>query len=295
MNFRKECEEEEFWASEIAMNPLTSVLVEGESDVLLYSKFLNLSLCSIEEMRGKEKLLKIMEILDNIKSKTKRTIAIVDADLDHLTQTTYNPNILLTDTHDAEIMMFFSSAFERVIKEYFKKEKCNTQEEIEATRNKLINLSIPMAAMRIFDKNNNLHFSFKPNYDTEKDFPYAKFINAKSNILEFINIEKMVSTTCSYHGNQGQTINQKEAVEEIKEILSKKYPIHFILHGHDIMHIMELSLKSYGKKTKQKKTFDDFETSFRLTYTLEDFSQTTLYQNLLNFSYKINVPFVITK
>ena len=93
MNFRKECEEEEFWASEIAMNPLTSVLVEGESDVLLYSKFLNLSLCSIEEMRGKEKLLKIMEILDNIKSKTKRTIAIVDADLDHLTQTTYNPNI----------------------------------------------------------------------------------------------------------------------------------------------------------------------------------------------------------
>lgn len=81
---------------------------------------------------------------------------------------------------------------------------------------------------------------------------------------------------------------------QLTELMKKKYEEKYILHGHDLMNIIALSLKYYGKSNKKNKVADDIETAFRLAYSIDYFKTTTLYSALELYSKKIDIPILRT-
>ncbi|GAB4301600.1 MAG: hypothetical protein Fur0025_41910 [Oscillatoriaceae cyanobacterium] len=92
---------------------LAFVIVEGDTDVRLWKNLLDPSKCYIKYAVGKARVIDVMEILD--KDNFSGVLAIIDADFWKLEGTIPpSTNILLTDTHDLETMLFQSPALEKV-------------------------------------------------------------------------------------------------------------------------------------------------------------------------------------
>lgn len=292
MAFREESEDIDTLVSEFKMDKHAIVLVEGETDVLLYEKFIDTTMCRLYPLQGKEK---VIEIINSINEEgIERVCAIIDADLDYITREQYTNNIFITDGHDAEIMMFLSDAFVSVIKEYYQSKYCSENSVIIKTREKLILLALPLAYMRLLSKDLSFNFAFKPVEETSKSFPYGKFIEVNNKKIEHLTISKLIQTVCSYNNNQGAGKDQKQMEVQLTELMKKKYEEKQILHGHDLMNIIALSLKYYGKSNKKNKVADDIETAFRLAYSIDYFKTTTLYSALELYSKKIDIPILRT-
>lgn len=290
-SFKEEIDDAELRATEIVMDSSLSVLLEGDCDELLYGKFLDENCCKIEVMDGKENVVEVMEFINQ--KKPTAAIAIIDADLDYIQDIKYSENIFLTDSHDADTEMFLSDAFYRVAKEFYSKNKAGTIDELKRIQNTIIDIEIPMACLRIYDKEKQLNFAFKPNSDDEKSFPYGKFIDSDKNQLNHKGVKTMVKIACSYDSDQGRGMNQNEIVDGVNEIIKRDYPANHIIHGHDLMHILSLSLKRYGKKNKQNRNNEDWESSFRLAYSKTEFENTKLYGKLKDYSIDSEIPFLL--
>ena len=267
-----------------------SILLEGDCDELLYSKFFNRDHCTIEVMDGKDYLLEVLGYINA--QKPEAAIAIVDADLDHITGTKYGDNVFLTDSHDADTEMFLSDAFFRVAKEFYSKNKATNNMELEKIRQEIIRLEIPMACLRIYDKETKRNFSFKPNDEDDSPFPYKKLIESNKNGMKYKGVKVLVKTACSYNRNQGIRLDQDALMKGVNDVMERQYPVGLILHGHDLTHILALSLLCYGKKNKQKRNNEDFESAFRLAYSKDDFSKTKLYGMLKDYSDARKIPFL---
>lgn len=289
--FREEINDAELRATEIVMGSSLSILLEGDCDELLYSKFLNDNYCKIEVMDGKDNVVEVMGFINQ--KKPTAAIAIIDADLDYINKKAYPDNFFMTDSHDADTEMFLSDAFFRVAREFYSKNKASTTDNLKSIRNEIINIEKPMACLRIYDKENQLSFSFKPNSDDDKSFPYGKFIECDKNKLNHKGVKTMVKIACSYDSDQGRGMNQDEMVDGVNGIIKRDYPAPLIIHGHDLMHILSLSLKRYGKKNKQNRTNEDWESSFRLAYSKSDFEHTQLYGKLKDYSNESKIPFLL--
>ena len=272
------------------MDSSLSVLLEGDCDELLYSKFFDLDKCTLEVMDGKENLLEVLGYINA--QKPESAIAIIDADLDSLTNTKYEENVFVTDTHDADTDMFMSDAFFRVAKEFYSKNKVVNNADLEKIRKDIVNLEIPMACLRIYDKEKHVNFAFKPNNDRDQQFPYSKIIECNKNHFIHKGVKTLVRVACSYNGDQGRGLNQEELEQGVDEVMSRKIPVLFIIHGHDLMHILALSLLRYGKKNKQRRTYEDLESAFRLAYSMTEFSKTKMYQKLKDYSNDMGIPFI---
>lgn len=289
--FKEEINDPELRATEIVMDSSLSILMEGDFDELLYSKFLDENYCKIEVMNGKENVVEVMGFINQ--KKPTAAIAIIDADLDYIQKVNYPENIFLTDSHDADAEMFLSDAFFRVTREFYSKNKAGTMDKLKSIRDVIIGIEIPVACLRIYDKEKQLNFAFKPNSDDEKSFPYGKFIECDKNKLNHKGVKAMVRAVCSYDGDQGRGMDQEEMVDGVNEIIKRDFPMPYIIHGHDLMHILSLSLKRYGKKNKQNRTNEDWESCFRLAYSKEEFEGTKLYGKLKDYSVDSEIPFLL--
>lgn len=290
-SFKEETNDAELRATEIVMDSSLSILLEGDCDELLYSKFLDGDYCKIEVMNGKENVVEVMGLINQ--KKPTAAIAIIDADLDYIQNVKYPPNIFLTDSHDADTEMFLSEAFYRVAREFYSKNKVYTIDELKYIQDKIIEIEIPMACMRIYDKEKQLNFAFKPNSDDDKGFPFGKFIEIDKNKLGHKGVKTMVKIACSYNGDQGRGMNHDEIADGVKEVIKREYPVALIIHGHDLMHLLSLSLKRYGKKNKQNRTNEDWESCFRLAYSKVEFENTRLYGKLKSYSIDSQIPFLL--
>ena len=288
MAFREESEDIDTLVSEFKMDKRATVLVEGETDVLLYEKFIDTTICRLYPVQGKEKVKEIINLIS--KDGIETVCAIIDADLDHISGKEYTNNIFITDGHDAEIMMFLSDAFVRVVKEYYQSKYYSESNEIIKVREKLISLALPLSYMRLLSTSKALNFAFKPDNETSKCFPYSKIIEANNKKFEHLTISKLIQVVCSYNNNQGAGKDQKQMEIQLTELMKMQYEEKDILHGHDLTNIVALSLKYYGKSNKKNKVADDIETAFRLAYSLDNFKTTALYSKLEQYSQKIDKP-----
>lgn len=289
-SFREESNDAKLRASEMIMDSSLSILLEGDCDELLYSNFFDLDKCTIEVMDGKENLLEVLGYINA--QKPEAAIAIVDADLDYLSDTKYGENVFLTDSHDADTEMFLSDAFFRVAKEFYSKNKAANNAELDKIRKEIVNLEIPLACLRVYDKERHLKFAFKPQNDEDSPFPYGKIIECNKNHFAHKGVKTLVRIACSYNGDQGRGLNQDELIQGVEEVIARKMPVHFIIHGHDLMHILALSLHRYGKKSKQRRINEDWESAFRLAYSIDDFSKTKMYHKLKDYSREKKISFM---
>ena len=127
----------------------TILIVEGDQDSLLFEKFIKNDNCRTIPARGKDNALHAIEALED--DNFKGAVSIVDADFWHiLPPNNLSSNILVTDYHDVEIMIFESEALSQILNEYGSKNKIDKFRNSykEDVRQILYNAAFPLSVLR---------------------------------------------------------------------------------------------------------------------------------------------------
>ena len=266
--------------NEIAMDSThteINIIVEGATDAKLFEDFTDEDKCTIYQVKNRENVINLMQQLADI-NKNGYTIGIVDDDQNRLLGIeALPPNTLYTDTHDIETMIFWSAAFPKIARHLFSYDKTPDNAEIKKTHQMLMDRALHVGELRIVDKRNGWGLSFKDG-GSKKDLDFGKFINWKSDMT--YNGDDDLVTAVKGHNHRPE-INNNDAKTGLIALRKEKHKPWEIVVGHDLTKVIALSLKKMlGKKETKNYEREQVEVSFRLAYSLDDFRNTQLYQNM---------------
>lgn len=254
------------------------ILVEGETDEMFFSKFLDDSECHIEICNGKQNLIAALEIINSHTKKIK-VIGIIDKDFDFIIapQSPAPSNLLNTDFHDVEMMCINSDSFEYFASEYFSKTKLKnflSEKKNITLREYLLSLTKPISELRIVSLKNNLNLAFKQTTTKTKELDFKKFI-CKDKFI-FKGYDKLIETIKTYY-NQGVELNSKDLESQIKTLDLREFDNYDVCKGHDLTKVIIIGiLKKIGKTNSENITTEEIERSLRLSFSLMDFNKTKL-------------------
>ncbi|MGB5926994.1 MAG: DUF4435 domain-containing protein [Cyclobacteriaceae bacterium] len=258
------------------------LIVEGQSDFLLYGKFINKESCKIKIAFGSDSIEKVIKILDD--RRFGRGLGIIDADFKRITDTDISTSIILmTDYHDIELLVFMSPAFETVLQLYCQE---NKRKALENNRNKnirsiILDLATPLAYLRWTNHKYNLGLTFKPKKPDAKFLKYTNFI--KTDTLAHFPPEKMIETVLNYSRNRSikNLPSKRDLINYYKKEKDKEFSLIQICNGHDITNILSISLKKgIGNMNSKECSHKVIENAFILAYDSEHFKTTELYNNI---------------
>lgn len=243
------------------------IIVEGHSDKLVYSNFVNSETCQFTITDGKKQAMDTIRILDN--TNFLGILAIVDADFDHLENNLpESPNILLTDAHDLEMMMLKTPALEKVIKERGSEEKTKENN----IREILLKIGQEIGYLRWMSQKNNLALRFE-------GLDFGKFIKKDTLEIDYSDLIKTIKD----HSQKQSLINQ-EIEEKIEMLRNKEHDPSQVCCGHDIVQILSLALcKAWGTCKPTDVKAENLERDLRLAYERSYFYQTQLYCLIQNW------------
>lgn len=238
------------------------ILVEGETDIQVYTKFFkkeNVNLKAVPGASGQ-----ITDTVADVRRSTNQVIGIKDADFDRLNSRVESPNLFLTDQHDLEMMMIHSDQVLHNLSSEYRYEG-----DILTLRNEIIQLSSYIGYVRWFDNQNGFNILFKELglgsfYDGTNGFEENKFL---------VELNKRPS-------RKTKDLN----VEEINLFIENHNGIDLfqLCNGHDTSSLFSIRLSS--NKTGKK----DFQKSLRLSYRKDDFKQTRLYSAINSWAVREN-------
>jgi len=258
------------------------LIVEGNNDFSLYKKFIDNSFCKIEIAFGNQNVIDIIEELK--KRGYENVIGVIDSDYRRLeNDLPSRSNILLTDFHDIEVMLFSSDAFETVMSHYSileKVEAFKTQNKNNDLREIFLNLARPLGYLKWANKINNWGLVFKPIKPEGKPLSYSDFIPPDT--LKFTSYEEMTQTVINYTSSKSKTKTKTEAVKLTKKLIDNNTHSSLqICNGHDIIHIICLSLrKKISNLNSNAVKAEQLEKDFIFAYDSRYFEQTELYKQI---------------
>jgi hypothetical protein len=252
------------------------LIVEGHSDKLVYSNFVNSETCEFVISDGKEQALNTMKILDN--DKFTGVLAVVDADFDRLENNfPESPNILLTDDHDLEMMMLKTNALDKLINERGSEAKIKNKN----IREILLKIGQEIGYLRWISQKNNLSLRFE-------GLDFGKFIKKDKLEIDYSDLIKTIKD----HSQKQSLVNQ-EIEEKIEILRNKEHDPSQVCCGHDIMQILSLALcKAWGTCKPTDVKAENLERDLRLAYEKSYFYQTQLYFLIQNWQ-NTNVPYQV--
>lgn len=266
-------------------HPLTKnkifILLEGKTDVKLFRNIFNHQNTNIDQINGKEKIIKVLEKLKN--EGFTKIFGIKDSDFDNLENITYsNINLFITDYADMELHMLESQALESLVNE-FSIESCH-KVFLENLRRKLYAETIFIGYLRwynerYFKENGDYLFRFKGlNFN---DFIKISHCDFSIDLNVFFN--KLIDFS-----NINLTKNDLENIISDLKLISNNYLQ--ICNGHDITKLLSLLFNNQNSDTSnlnQKR----IEEALRLSYSFEYFTSSTLYHSLQEWqnSYEIEL------
>jgi hypothetical protein len=289
MNLRQELDAQ-FIANTVIMDAYEGyhILVEGGTDEIFYSKFLNPSFTQIQICDGKEIVVEALAIINEHGRKNANTLAIVDKDFDFLIGgAAYPGNLLYTDCHDVEMMCIKAESFEHFSNEFFAKEKvANLLEGKELTlRDYILGLAIPIAKLRIVNLQDKLSLAFKAKNDKEKEIDFKKFI-CKDKFC-FLGTDSLIQTIKNYK-NQAPNLDKNSISKRINELNISMHSMYDICKGHDCTRIIVIGLyKKIGSAKVSDVTEAEIERALRLSFSHLDFGKTELKNKIENIDKRL--------
>lgn len=248
------------------------ILVEGSSDVTFFSCHTRINIENIIPSFGWENVTDTVAILES--EGYNSIIGVIDLDYRGIIEYPDLPNnIVLTDSHDIETMMFCSPAFFKVLKQKSSIGKIKSYPSgMAGVKRKILNLSQLIGILRFYSQ-------FKGNIYSFDNMHIHKFIDNKS--LSFIK-RRFLSHVRGIHPKNSSITEDtiKNATSEVKKIPTLSN--HFRLCcGHDLMVIMSIGLKSvWGSYNSKEISGSSLEKSFILAYSHEMFMRSNLFQEI---------------
>lgn len=256
------------------------IVIEGKSDLRFYKNIISKSNVVLIYANGSHNVCQVLEVLKKEKHCINNYLAIIDRDFHEILNTfpEYD-NLLFTDLHDIEIMMLKSAAFDKVINMYAGDKQQQIEQQYSKTiRNIIANITTEIGYLRLANYTETLGLTFKPKDVNGKHIDHNKFID---NDFQAVHIDNMITTIVNYSKNKSNPKSQidvKQAYEKCKKV---KYDSNQLSNGHDACHIIYLFLKKIIKLSS-KEIIDSkmIENSLILAYSMNDFRNTKLYNNL---------------
>ena len=258
------------------------IIVEGIHDRLFFLKFKSEKTC-VEISFGWEKLLQVIEGLQ--KRGYSEMIGIMDKDLRNIIpeKMDFDEKVILTDDHDLNITTL-EQTFQIIFENYNsgeKTEKFLSDIGKSSVKNHIYELVLPIAYLKILNKREKLHLTFKSNDSKKNNFDYTKFIDKNS--FRLTSLEKLVETVINFsHSKTKEKIRpQHEIVAKLKKIITdEKYNFNDVCAGHDFGEVISIGLKkALGSVEVNSETFLKENI---LAYEAVDFTQTQLYRSIKN-------------
>lgn len=258
------------------------LVVEGNRDFSLFRKFTNDTFCKVEIAFGGKNVIDTITELKN--RGYEDVIGVLDSDFRKLeNDLPILPNILLTDFHDIELMIFSSEAFETVISHYSISKKIASlkiENENKDLREIFLNLALPLGYLKWANKQNNWGLVFKPSNPEGKSLSYSDFIPPDT--LKFTSYEDMIQTVVNYTANKSKpTVTKEDALKFTKKLINSTHSLLQLCNGHDITHIICLSLRrKISNLNANAVKPEQLEKELIFAYDSRHFEQTELYRQI---------------
>ncbi len=246
------------------------LIVEGETDKRLMTRFVEVNYCRILVAYGKENAL---EAIDNLEdSEEDGFLAVLDADFWHITEgLPSKDHVLVTDDHDLDVMLFMSKATSRLIDEYASRPKTvkflrgRGAEDIRLT---ILKICEPIGILRWVSARDCLQLVFE-------GLKFKAFVEAATLNLE---IEKLVEAVLR---NSSVPIRRRAGL--IREISKTAgiHPLRQICNGHDVIELLAIGLRrAIGSRDAKTAAPSNVASLLRLAFGHRDFFETQLYQSI---------------
>jgi Protein of unknown function (DUF4435) len=257
----------------------TIMLVEGPSDGSLLFNFIDKDECEIIISYGHEKAITALEIL---RSKNYRgVLCIIDSDFSHFFPRIEDPDVIRTDLHDLETMMFVSPAFERVLNELGSRPKIDNILNSGRAPRDLIRLAAhPLGIIRHFSCVNRANLRFE------------KFgTNHISRQTLDVDRGEMITQVFRRSMRSAQP-DELNAIRGHLEVWLVRPHNHWqMCCGHDLVEAFGKALQSVlGSRNSGEVSREAIEQSLRLAYSPADFIQTNMYARIRIWETN-NVPY----
>jgi len=242
------------------------ILLEGSTDIKLFRNIFSYEYTDTTNLNGKEKIIKALEILSS--EGCINIIGIKDADFDHLEKISYPSNIFMTDYADMEIQMVESNALDSVINEYASKDCYSILKS--SLKDRIYSFAIEIGYIRWYSERIRL--------DEGRGLVNFKRIDFNS-IITYNNcqvfLDKNQLINLLYAQLENQEANIEENIALLKEISTDRLQI---CSGHDLTTL----IANYFPTDNINQT--KIEKALRLSYMMEYFQRTKLFENLNNWS-----------
>lgn len=245
------------------------LVVEGQFDVNLFGRFINEKDVVLFPAKGKDNALEIARRL--IVDGHDTVAVVVDKDFDTLLgKVKYAENIIPSDYHDAEIMMFESAALHKFLSEYATKNFSKTKKASALVRRHLYSKATPLSCFKFHSVSSKIHFPFK-------DHDYTGYFDINS--LEF-DVEKFIRTTKQKGFNFSKADITNHSSLDPKELNN----------GHDILSLLGVSMKRYyGSAAKDLCAKENIEKCLRLAFDLSDLKTSTVWKGISEWASEFGV------
>lgn len=241
------------------------VLLEGDSDIRLFRKFFDLDKCKVENVPGGN--AKLEECVDTLINIYPLIIGIRDSDFIQVINPQYaKQNMFLTDQHDIETtMLSFKPVLNALVFEYSAK----SENEHEELKNQLIETISSLSYLKLINDRDSLRLKFSAGFQD-----LISFANLNIDLEQYIN--RTIGKSPDAIITDAQTLINM--VNSIRETNPEKLQI---TNGHDLLNVFA----KYFREVEGRNGVngEQLETSLRMVFTKEMFSETNLYDKLNNW------------
>jgi Protein of unknown function (DUF4435) len=255
------------------------MLVEGGDDEKVFVHFIDEDKCEIVICHGHEKALPALAKLES--RNIQGILCIIDADFSAFGgRRVGSVNLLQTDDHDLEVMLFKSRAFDKVLGEL------GSQGKIKKLKDQGVDPREPiwrsahcLGIFRLYSASKELNLKFEG--------ISFKFVERKS---LSVNVDLMIKTV--FNNSMKPIANQDEIKKFIHHWLGQKHDHWQMCCGHDIAVVLGKGLQSLlGSQPCATTDGPAIERQLRLAYSSDQFRGSALYSGIRNWEQR-NVPFL---
>ena len=260
------------------------IVVEGVTDSRLFGKFIDKCEVKIIVAFSKENVKRsVAEVWG--KRNDRKTVGILDADIDRLCGKKYNPPIFFSDKRDLETMIMSTGALDDVLTEY---SDPILLEKFENNYGKVGDIvaksSYPIGLLMFISSRERIGLNFK-------NINHSLFIDRKTLAID---VWKMIEDVFSQSMNKGVGKNELiEKIEEEEEILDDPW---IAVRGHDAVSILAIGLsETFGAYNSKGINGGQLSGALRLAFGFDYFKDTSLYRDSSNWAMKNNFVLWITQ
>jgi len=260
----------------------TFLYVEGVSDEKLYGIFVNHDLCQLIIAHSRENALRAIEMLHD--SGFVGAVGMVDADFDHLEhKAPLIPVIFITDLHDAECLMLFSAAFDKLLFQFASKAKIEKWRETHNPdiRQHILSQAALLGCLVWHSIRNGLNLKFE-GLDT-KEFTCTETLE-----IDAVRLVQHVKNKSQRHD-----LSEQELLTGVHERAAAVGDLWQVVRGHDFIDLLSFALRqTLGNWSAHEVMRERLELDLRMAYSRTDFFSTHIYASVSEWE-RNNEPFQI--